>query len=292
MNIKGLNRFLTFINRPYHRSGSDWNIILFTSLFIASVMIVLQPFGISSYAGSNKIFILLGYGVVTFLGLFIDLIVIPSFAKKWFTPEAWTLRKEILWIIWIIFTISAGNYFYSVFIFSFPTSLYVFLIFQAYTWSLGVIPVVVILILEQNKTLAQNLKLAQEINLQLQDKHSTPSAEEVSLTSENEKERLSIPLENLMYITSIGNYVHVFYTQDNQLQSTLLRSSLKRIESSLSKFPVMVKCHRAFLINSNMIVHLNGNSHQLKVSLQGVDTGIPVSRKYTRDLKNIVYSRR
>jgi DNA-binding LytR/AlgR family response regulator len=52
----------------------------------------------------------------------------------------------------------------------------------------------------------------------------------------------------------------------------------------------MVKCHRAFLVNVKHIEYVKGNSQGLKLMLAAIDFEIPVSRNYSKDLKERVHS--
>ena len=150
-----------YINQPYPRFGSNWRIIISISFFVALFMLIFQPFGLTEYQSPYKIYIIAGYGFVTFFILIFNLFFVTLFFKKWFDEKSWTLIKQILWLIWIIFTIGLCNYLYSSIFFSF-WSLYGFFIFQVYTLAVGVIPIIVLTIFQQNLLLSRNLKSAKD----------------------------------------------------------------------------------------------------------------------------------
>ena len=119
------------------------------------------------------------------------------------------------------------------------------------------------------------------------DRHTVDRCRGVlSLLSDNEKDRLDIELSQLLYIESNGNYIEVYYTKDQAQKSILLRSTLKRTEAQLEPHPSVVKCHRAFLINVDKIIHVKGNSQGLRLILKHTDTEIPVSRNFSKSLKD------
>jgi DNA-binding LytR/AlgR family response regulator len=278
-----------YLYQPYPLTAENWKTIIYTSLFIAGFMLVLQPFGLSGYHGAHKTYILLGYGLVTFLVLFFNAIVVPRFFKNWFAERNWTVIKQILWLLWIIFTIGIGNYFYTSLLFSAFSNFYNFLIFQYYTLALGIIPIVTFTIVNQNRLLSKNLKAATEFNEQLHNGSGTaPPSQLVYLSSENEKEQYKFDVLNLLYIESNGNYLQVYYINDGYLKNVLLRSSLKRIESLLKDSPDLVKCHRAFIVNTSQIEQVKGNSQGLKLSIKHSDTKIPVSRNFAKNFRQIV----
>ena len=252
-------------------------------------MLIFQPFGLSDYHNSDKILITAGYGCLTFVILIINLFVVSPLLRKWFNAKSWTVIKQIFWLIWIIFTIGLGNYLYTSIIFSF-WSLYGLLVFQVYTLLVGIIPIVVLTILLQNILLTQNLKSARDFNSSLINKDDILDKQIICLIADNLKDKFEVELSNLLYIESTGNYIEIFYIKDDKLKNTILRSALKLTELQLETYPSLVKCHRAFLININKIIHAKGNSQGLKLILKNTEKEIPVSRNLSKSLKDKISS--
>lgn len=107
-----------------------------------------------------------------------------------------------------------------------------------------------------------------------------PSTKLLHLSSENGKDVLSVALGDLLYLESQDNYLAVVYMDQRTRRTTLIRSSLKRIEALL--VPQLVRCHRSFIVNLQRVVSCHGNQHGLKLHMEGVEQPIPVSRAYTR----------
>jgi hypothetical protein len=273
-----------YLNQPYPKAIYRWKIVISISIFIGLFMLVFQPFGFSEYKG-NKTIIGAGFGLVTLVTLIFDLSIIKLFFKNWFDKKEWTVKKQIIWQIWILFTIGVANSIYASCL-NWSWSFYIFLFFQGYTVAIGIIPIVVVTVIQQNRLLTENLKSAQEFNNSLHPKDEMPGSEIVSLLADNEKDRFELELSQLLYIESSGNYIEVFYTKDKLLKSILLRSTLKRTELQLEQHSAVLKCHRAFLINVNKITHVKGNSQGLRLALKYTDTEIPVSRNFSKNLKD------
>ncbi len=274
-----------YIGQPYPLVENKWRLIISIGLFVTLFMLVFQPFGLSVYQGSNRVLIITGFGLVTFFILIVDLFVIQFSLKKLFRRKSWTVMKQILWLVWIIFTIGTGNYLYSAILFSY-WSWYGFLMFQVYTLSVGMMPIVVLTILKQNILLSQNLKSVKEFNAGLNRKDNVVENQMVCLMAENQKDKIEMALSDLLYIESSGNYIKVFYVKDGTLRNTLLRCTLKRAMLQMEKYSAMVKCHRAFLININKIKQVKGNSQGLRLALSHIETEIPVSRNFSKRLKD------
>jgi len=186
--------------------------------------------------------------------------------------------------MFILFTIGIGNYLYSSAHFS-SFSFLRFIIFQFYTLLVGIIPIVVLTIVQMNIRLTQNLKSAQEFNNGLIQKEEMTDNVRVSLIADNEKDKLELEPSDLLYIESSGNYIEVFYLRDGKLKNTILRSTLKRTELQVQSHPSIQKCHRAFLVNINKIVQVRGSSQGLKLVLKNTDNEIPVSRNFSKSLR-------
>lgn len=273
-----------YLKQPYPFQFRKWNTIISISLFIGLFMLIFQPFGLSQVRGAYKSVFCLGYGVVTMIVLIIDIIFIQHLFKSWFNNKGWTVLKQIVWLSWIIFSIGLGNFFYTS-IFSLHWSWSAFLYFQLFTLAVGIIPIVAITIINQNRLLTENLKSAQEFNNSLKNEHKSSEDEFITLLADNEKDRFAIELSDLLYIESTGNYIEIYYSKENQLKNVLLRSTLKRTELQLENHPSIIKCHRAFLVNVTKIVEVKGNSQGLRLVLENIDTEIPVSRNFSKNLK-------
>ncbi|MDR3651477.1 MAG: LytTR family DNA-binding domain-containing protein [Paludibacter sp.] len=278
-----------YLHQPYPFAQSRWKVIISISLFIAFFMLVFQPFGLSSYNDKLRIYFEAGYGVVTLVVLIFNLIALPLLIKDWFLVREWNVLNQIVWQIWILFSIGLVNFLYSTAFLSFTNGFYAFLVFQLYTLVVGVIPILIITILHQNAMLSQNLKLANEMNNDLNStKELLQLDEKVCIMAENNKDKLEVNLSDFIYIASTGNYIQIFFLKDNELKNVLLRNTLKQAEEQLKNCHSIVKCHRAFLVNKNKIVRVKGNSQGLRLVLNDTDEEIPVSKSYSKDLKQAV----
>lgn len=278
-----------YLNQPYPLFGNRWKIIISVSLFISFFMYFFQPFGLSSLKNEFRSSFEMGYGVITFMVLVFDLFIIPIIFKRRFEPQKWTVLNQILWQIWILFTIGLFNFLYSSMFLDFSDSSKAFFIFQFYTLLVGVIPVVVITVVIQNRLLVENLKTANEFNTDLNSRNTAPLDHyKVCIIADNSKDKFEVDLSDFIYIASTGNYIQIFYEKDNVLKSNVLRNTLKQTEEQLKDITSIIKCHRAFLVNRNKIVRVKGNSQGLRLIMQGTDEEIPVSRNFSKGLMGIV----
>ena len=104
------------------------------------------------------------------------------------------------------------------------------------------------------------------------------------LTAENGRDRYTFDAGAILFISAQGNYVEVTEKTD-KLRTVLLRSSLRRIENQLGDCPSLVRCHRAYIINTKKIRKAAGNAQGLSLILGDTDKKIPVARAYARPFK-------
>jgi len=236
----------------------------------------------------SKILILLGYGLVTFLVLLINLIIIESIFPKAFSEKNWTIGKEFLWLMWIIFSIGLGNAVYtSFFIDYFQFNFQFFLIFQLFTIVIGAIPTTMLIITKQKYLLRKNLIFANDFNKSI-DKNKPEYTENliIHFYADNEKDCIDFNLNDFFFIESSGNYIEIYYLNENKIIRKTFRSTLKRALEFFINTQEIIQCHRAFIVNSSKITNAKGNSQGLILHLENCEFEVPVSRNYVDIVRN------
>lgn len=96
--------------------------------------------------------------------------------------------------------------------------------------------------------------------------------------------RLSVKMENLLYLEASDNYVNVFYINKEKINRFLLRNSLKKLESMFEATEVS-RCHRSYMINFKKVKVLRKNKDgiNLEMDIPGIDD-IPVSKTYAQNV--------
>ncbi|MCX6309160.1 MAG: LytTR family DNA-binding domain-containing protein [Bacteroidia bacterium] len=276
------------LNHPYPISSNaiNWRITLIIGLFISLFLLVFQPFGLSAFHGTNKYAFIAGYGLVTMIVLSIDSLLLKAYFKTKSGKSTWTVGKQIVMQVLILFTIGAGNYFYSAWHIHFYSPIIGFLVFQFFTTAVGLLPISIITILNENIRNKAFLKEARSMNESIPTLHQEDAAENpIRLTGENDKNPLLLAVNDFLYAESSGNYLDVRFVKDGKVKSVLLRTTLTRAEGQLEQHSTIMKCHRAFLVNCENIVQVKGNAQGLRLQLNHTSDEIPVSRNYISDLR-------
>lgn len=280
---------VNYLKQPFPKLESRWKLIISISIFVALFLIILQPFDINLMKnGTEKIVILSGYGLVTFIVLFINLIVVEHIFKKTFNERTWTIAKEFSWLMWIIFSIGLGNAFYTMYLIDyFKINFLFFVNFQIITVTVGLFPTTILIITKQNYLLRKNLISASDLNKSLAKDHSK-SAENILIrfVADNDKNFAEFYMNDFYFIESSGNYVELYIAENDKIIHKTFRSTLKRTMDFFAGVPEVIQCHRAFIVNTTKIVNIKGNSQGLKLSLKNCETEIPVSRGFVSQIRD------
>lgn len=113
----------------------------------------------------------------------------------------------------------------------------------------------------------------------------------INIRDHKDKIKLSLLSDDIFYIVSEDNYIKIFYEQNNEIHSSMIRTSSKSIEEALSAHNI-IRCHRSYMVNTNKIQFFNNDRNNLYVLLTNRKINpIPVSRTY-RELMETELSKR
>jgi DNA-binding LytR/AlgR family response regulator len=113
----------------------------------------------------------------------------------------------------------------------------------------------------------------------------------IEIIAENQKDRLQLPVKDLLFIQSEGNYISIFHKEETEIRRSLLRNTLKNIEKELGSFsPPLFKTHRSYIVNLDLVENIKGNSQGLQLYLSELDDFVPVSRSYINSVREALKS--
>jgi hypothetical protein len=285
---------LEYARKPYPLRLSHWGIIIAISLFVSIFMVVFQPFGLQAMDSDRKSLLLTGYGLVTFVVLFVDMIILPLVFHGVFREERWTVFKQVIWLVWIVITIAFGNYVYSDLLSIVHwIGIKGYLYFIGFTFSIAVIPIIGVTFISYNQQLKRNLRDSQQLNKLIEDHKAEALSDDIKLviTSENKKQKIEIPSSNLICIESEGNYVNTWFLEEGKIIRSMVRITLKNIESQIGKSGSFFKCHRAYIVNLSHIEKVKGNSQGYRLIIKYLEKEIPVSRNYSKSFREAFRSK-
>ena len=151
--------------------------------------------------------------------------------------------------------------------------------------------------LEETKLLNEQLKKLQDSKITLEG---------------NTNEHVTLEISDLLYIEAVGNYVKIVSKreksepdlisereqsrptvkvckpQGNEAHTNMLRATMKQMEDALEAYPMIVRCHRAFMVNLAQVEQISSNSHAMQLVMRHSHDTIPVSRSNVNKLKELL----
>ena len=101
-------------------------------------------------------------------------------------------------------------------------------------------------------------------------------------------EMVTLEISQLLYIEAVGNYVKVYHLRDGQVRNDMLRATSKQMEEELNDCPMIVRCHRAFLVNLGQVERIIANSGSMQLCIKHCNESIPVSRSNMPHVKKAI----
>lgn len=140
----------------------------------------------------------------------------------------------------------------------------------------------------RSRYLAAELEELRLLNEQLK-KMQTSSESPITLEGST-NESVTLDIADLLYIEAVGNYVKVMQIHDGEVMTNVLRATMKQMEVTLQTYPMIVRCHRAFLVNLSQVEQISSHSHAMQLVMRHSHDAIPVSRSNMAQIKEAVNS--
>ncbi len=141
--------------------------------------------------------------------------------------------------------------------------------------------------LEETRLLNEELKKIQESKASDSDdvkNQATCTPDSLILTGTT-NESVTLQISHLLYIEAVGNYVKVCHLLDGQVRTDMLRATMKQMEETLKGYPMIVRCHRAFLVNLSQVEQIISHSGSTQLLIKHCQESLPVSRSNMSTIK-------
>ena len=135
----------------------------------------------------------------------------------------------------------------------------------------------------RSRYLAMELEETRLLNEEL--KEMQPKASQALTLTGTTNESVTLQISHLLYIEAVGNYVKVSHLRDGQVHTDMLRSTMKQMEETLHDYPMIVRCHRAFLVNLGQVEQIVSHSGSTQLLIKHCHESLPVSRSNMAQVK-------
>lgn len=279
-----------WLNKPFPLIEGTQQQVLVSFLFASFVylfLFIFQPFGISEahyyYSQYSKNTYLVGFFVITFLVMMLNYLVSSFLFKQSFSPENWTVGKNISFLLWQITLIGVFNWWYSISFkheFTDGHNLFEFLFM---TMAVGLFPSIFLTLYTERYFSNKHQLIAKELDIKI---HEPIKKEEIQIKilADNKKEIIELELKQFICIRSEGNYADVFFIENDELKKKLIRNSLAKIALQLINFETVKRCHRSYIVNLQNVNTVSGNARNYNFHIEKLNFAIPVSRNFPKSI--------
>ncbi len=271
------------LNSPYpcsSRFPAALKTIMFISVFIVLLVFLFRShqFGID-HNWWSKLLISSYYGIVTFAVATVNVFIFLSLVTTK-RESQWKVWNEILLYLIQFATISIAIFFLSKYTLHTNPSILDFFKSVIQTTLIGAIPVSLHVLYQQNKLYKENFNIALGIDEKVHLFDNKTTKEVIELDG------LAYPISEILFAESNKNYLDFYLTENRKIN---VRLTIKELENKLEKHPQFVRCHRAFLVNSEKIQKVEGNAQGLKLQVTGWFLTVPVSRSYIPKIEHVIH---
>jgi len=262
---------------PYYIPYSSIKLLFLFSLIIPVFLMIFEPFGLGDWQCEYRTSILAGIFAPIFIGLVANFYGVAKTWSVFFDEDTWNIGKEVIWSVWNIFIILVLVEIYWHFIPVCQPIIQYFGLGILQGLLLSIFPAGVCIGVNYIRALTKKLKKAESLNKKLIDFHDLKLGSLLELSSESETEKVTIPVDELLFMQAYDNYAKIVWVVDEQVKNKLIRSSLKNLEQQIS-VSFIARCHRSFIVNLANVVHVKGNARGYKLQLKNFPELIPVSK--------------
>ena len=276
-------------------NGRGVIVCLVSGACVFLVLFVFKAFGMSNLPTATRFYHASIFALATVIVSSLNAVLLPLLVPPLFREEKWTVAKEIIFFLWVIVCIGAVNLRINHWLYGNQGSWPNLLTSIGITAAVAILPVSISILVKQQSLLRRFSTAAKQIETSLFTPEPipidrpilpdvTPIVDEpaprafIELTGENTQDKLQLPIDDLLYIHAADNYVKIFYTMAGEVQNSILRSPLRKMEETLAAYPQFYRCHRTYLVNLEKVIHISGNAQGFKLHVHGTTDLIPVSR--------------
>lgn len=247
------------------------------------ILFVFQPFGTYESVLSYKFLRLAGYGVATFLAIFVAGFIEISVSHF---RDKFAYYPQCIIALYIVIAAFFNHSYFVVAIYN-QWRLENQLMFILYVSAIAIIPILIMYLRsgKEVKVASESQEPQVITEKPATEVEATQMTQPVDIVGENKSDILSVALSDIVLLKSADNYCEIVTKKAEVVSTVLLRVSLSKALAQLPNNETIVRCHRSFGVNLSMVKSYQGNANGLQLELYGIDTTVPVSRSYVNEVK-------
>jgi hypothetical protein len=293
---------IAFLRQTYPFSygyGRNAKLALAIAAFTFVFLYSFDPIGISNGVKFGVLWVTLGYGLIAGLSFLIYFGLFVELTKNSKLVDNWTVGRELLLYSGLFLMVGIINsslrpVFYEG---EHGLNLQILISDVSNTFKIGFVILGVLTWLNIGYLIRTNEAKAEIVQLFLRktDRQTRTKAKKkappktISVTSQYDE--VEIDPSNTVFVMASGNYVEIYTEREGKLERTLKRITLKSVEDALTENSPLLRVHRAYLVNVDMVEDVSGNAQGYQLRLKGTEIQVPVSRSYLAEFNDQVAER-
>jgi DNA-binding LytR/AlgR family response regulator len=214
----------------------------------------------------------------------------------YFREEKWTTGRESFWTLVIIVAIALANIGVMTLSGQWRYSWKEALLMVVYTAVIGIAPATTSIMINQARLLRRYRKRAEGLNQAItspviKEEPVPVEPDKLSFMADNGKDHITLLPAKLLAVMSADNYVRLYFLEGALLKQELLRSSLQKIEASLTAHTTFWRCHRTAIVNLSLVEEVSGTAQGYRLHIPHLPDTIPVSRSLNTTLREKLANR-
>ena len=268
-----------------------------SAAFVAIALAVFKPFGLDAWKWQAYVHlaVLWVIGFLTCMMTDIILKYVVKMARSYKKGVEYLIRRNFWFLLINTPVVALGICFYRHFamsdkvesnLFSFANFLETLVIIAFCSFAIGLYwrfkfrSRYLAMELEETRLLNEELKEIQQKTspTPIPKQSSEMKLEEAFTLTGTTNESVTLQISDLLYLEAVGNYVKVNHLNNGEVRTDLLRATMKQMEETLQGYPMIVRCHRAFLVNLGHVEQIVSHSGSIQLLIKHCHESLPVSR--------------
>jgi len=278
------------LNQPYPFNNNFKHNVKTIGLVAMGFMLLMfyfQPFGINFLELEGEGYFVLGTCLMIAGTLFANTLILPGIMPKVFDSSRWTILKEMVWNIWLFSNLYVS---FTLTAWFFNRLQYADLpIFRI--GALALLPLVLFNLISYNHALKDTMVTVLDNSRKHWFREEKPERvvpQDFQIVAENGKDIFSAHLEDILVFHSSGNYIEIFWIDNQVKRKKLFRQTFAFVEQYMKEKSEFKKCHRCWLVNLSRIDALSGNSRGYFIEMNKLGFQVPVSRNYINAFRELM----
>ena len=254
-------------------------------LFVTFIIFFIKPLDLDSVSMNDVLSFSIKGGVITSCIILFNALVLPEFFVPMRNEMEWTIKKEVIYILWNVLIISILVALYSFFYVG-EYNLYNIILFPIIS-IFAIAPFVIGYVIINEKILSKALnKEADAISNSMNYKKRLTNQKDELVEFKGFDGSKKIRIFDIIFLAETKTYVAVYYFNNGLMNELKLKMSLKEAREELRKYTAFYRCQKRWVVNLDYVDSLSANARGYLLNLKGCSIRVPVSRSLSNEITN------